>query len=59
MFQYLLVAVSLAGHYGSTYLAEAHAMAPSGSAKDETTGNPALYLFFLYHKGGAVEVGGA
>ena len=57
--QYAVVAVALFAHHGSTYLAEPHAVSPSGTCEDKPLWNALLHHVLIHYEGTAIEVGSA
>ena len=57
MFQYFCIRISFFAHDGCTDLAKSYAMPPAGTRQYETLGNTNAYIFFVYHKGGTVQMG--
>ena len=59
MEEYLIVYGSLLAHHGGSYLAQSHAMAPTGTVEDEARGQAVRRALRLDNEGGTEKVGGA
>ena len=57
MQQYIFVGITLLSHYGSSDLAQAHAMPPACATKNKPLGKTVAFTFFFHDKSGTVKVG--